>query len=262
MDYIVCIKQVPSTNEVRLDPVTGTIVRDARQSVINPFDTYAIEEAVRLKEKTGGKVTALSMGIPATERLLRDAMARGVDESVLLTDRAFAGADTLATSYALSLGVRAIGDFDLILCGRMAVDGDTAQIGPELSRQLGVNFASDICAVELIEKDRILAKKVTDDGIALVEISLPAVITVTKEINLPRMASISGVRHSLSAPCRIYTAAELDADAERCGLKGSPTRVLRSFAPDRTHRAEELGSDPVSASEKAAGIAKEVLAWL
>ncbi|MBQ4235108.1 MAG: electron transfer flavoprotein subunit beta, partial [Firmicutes bacterium] len=111
MDIIVCIKQVPSTNEVRLDPVTGTIIRDGRNSVINPFDSYAIEEAVRLKEKLGGKVTALSMGIPATERLLRDAMARGVDSAVLLTDRAFAGADTLATSYALSLGARRIGDF-------------------------------------------------------------------------------------------------------------------------------------------------------
>ena len=130
MKIIVCIKQVPSTNQVKLDPETKTIIRDGRQSVINPFDTYAIEEAVRLKEKLGGKVTALSMGIPATQRILREAMSQGVDEALLLSDRAFAGADTLATAYTLALGARHIGDFDLIVCGRMATDGDTAQIGP------------------------------------------------------------------------------------------------------------------------------------
>ena len=147
MKIIVCIKQVPSTNEVKLDPETKTIIRDGRQSVINPFDTYAMEEAVRLKEKLGGTVCALSMGIPAVERLLREAMSRGVDSALLLSDRAFAGADTLATAYTLSLGVRHLGDFDLILCGRMAIDGDTAQIGPELAEDLGIPQVTNVTAI-------------------------------------------------------------------------------------------------------------------
>ncbi len=259
MNIIVCVKQVPSTNEVRLDPVTGTIIRDGRNSVINPFDSYAIEEAVRLKEKLGGRVTALSMGIPATERLLRDAMARGVDASLLLTDRAFAGADTLATSYALSLGARRIGDFDLIICGRMAVDGDTAQIGPELSRQLDINFASDVCEILSADEKKIVCRKLMDGGIATIELYLPAVITVTKDINMPRMASIAGVRYSLSAPFESLTADELGADKSRCGLNGSPTRVLRSFAPDRSHEAVRLSGSIAEMAARAAKIAKEAL---
>lgn len=259
MNIIVCIKQVPSTNEVRLDPVTGTIVRDGRQSVINPFDSYAIEEAVRLKEKLGGRVTALSMGIPATERLLRDAMARGVDSSVLLTDRAFAGADTLATSYALSLGVKRIQDYRLIICGRMAVDGDTAQIGPELSRQLGINFASDVCNIAEASDEELVCDKLMDGGIARVRVKLPAVITVTKDINMPRMASIAGVRYSLTAPFESLTAAQLEADIERCGLKGSPTRVLKSFAPDRSHQAQVLAGTAEELAEQVLTIGKEAL---
>ena len=149
MRYVVCIKQVPSTNEVRLDPVTNTILRDGRQSVVNPFDAHAVEEGVRLKERFGGEVLAISMGIPAVEELLRDAVARGADRAVLLSDRAFAGADTLATSYTLAAGIRRAGTFDLILCGKMAVDGDTAQIGPELAEQLGIPHLTEVSASPL-----------------------------------------------------------------------------------------------------------------
>ncbi len=253
MKILVCVKQVPSTNEVRLDPVTKTIIRDGRQAVINPFDTYAIEEAVRLKEKHGGTVCAISMGIPATERLLRDAMARGVDQSILLTDRAFAGADTLATSYALSLGAKQVGDFDLIICGKMAVDGDTAQIGPELSAQLGIPYVTDVCEILESSEEKLRCKKVTDHGFAEVEIKLPALITVSKDINMPRFPSISGVRFSLQAPFRAYTAAEVGADVNRCGLTGSPTQVVKSFTPDRTHQATHLNG---TASENADAVLK------
>ena len=164
MKIIVCIKQVPSTNEVKLDPETKTIIRDGRQSVINPFDTYAMEEAVRLKEKLGGTVCALSMGIPAVERLLREAMSRGVDSALPLSDRAFAGADTLATAYTLSLGVRHLGDFDLILCGRMAIDGDTAQIGPELAEDLGIPQVTNVTAILEAREGELLCAKATDQG--------------------------------------------------------------------------------------------------
>ncbi len=258
MNIIVCVKQVPSTNEVRMDPVTKTIIRDGRQAVINPFDTYAIEEAVRLKEKHGGKVYALSMGIPATERLLRDAMARGVDEALLLTDRAFAGSDTLATSYALSLGVSQLGAFDLILCGKMAVDGDTAQIGPELSAQLGVPYATDVCEILNVGEKKIRCKKITDNGFAVIEIGLPALITVSKDINMPRFPSISGIRFSLSAPFRSLTASEIGADAGRCGLNGSPTQVVRSFTPERAHKAESLSGPAGEIAERVLKICGEV----
>lgn len=259
MKIIVCVKQVPSTNEVRLDPVTKTIIRDARQSVINPFDTYAIEEAVRLKEKLGGTVYAMSMGIPATERLLRDAMARGVDSSILLTDRAFAGSDTLATSYALSLGAKEVGDFDLIICGKMAVDGDTAQIGPELSSQLGIPFVTDVCEILEASEKKLVCRKITDEGFAEVEVKLPALITVAKDINLPRLASISGVRASLTAPFKSFTATDLGADASRCGLNGSPTQVVRTFTPDREHKATFLTGSASETAAAAMEICKEVL---
>ncbi len=251
MRMIVCIKQVPSTNEVRLDPVTKTIIRDGRQSVINPFDTHAIEEAVRLKERLGGEICALSMGIPATERLLRDAVARGVDRAVLLTDRAFAGADTLATSYTLAQGVRHIGDFDLIICGRMAVDGDTAQIGPELSSQLGIAYVTDVCEILEAEPERMVCRRVTDSGHAVTEVRLPALITVTKDINMPGFPSISGIRKSLAVPVESVDAKALGADITRCGLKGSPTQVVRTYTPERSHKAVCL---PGTADETAAAV--------
>ena len=191
MKIIVCIKQVPSTNQVKLDPETKTIIRDGRQSVINPFDTYAIEEAVRLKEKLGGKVTALSMGIPATQRILREAMSQGVDEALLLSDRAFAGADTLATAYTLALGARHIGDFDLIVCGRMATDGDTAQIGPELAEDLGVPHVTNVSEILEASDTELLCRKVTDYGTQVVRMKLPGVITVAKDINMPQIGRAS-----------------------------------------------------------------------
>ena len=156
MNLIVCLKQVPATTEVRLDPVTKTILRDGRQSVTNPFDSHALELAVTLKERFGGTVSALTMGIPAAEGMLRDALGRGADRALLLSDRAFAGSDTLATAYALSLGVRRLGEADLILCGKMAVDGDTAQIGPELAEHLGIPHVCDVCEIKDASETRLL----------------------------------------------------------------------------------------------------------
>ena len=239
MKIAVCIKQVPSTNEVRLDPVTNTIIRDGRQSVTNPFDTYAIEEAVLIKEQLGGDVTVLIMGIPAAEHLLRDACSRGADRGVLLSDRAFAGADTLATSYALSLWCKNA-DLDLILCGKMAVDGDTAQIGPELAEHLGIPHITDVCEILQINAHAVTVKKVTATGFAHIRTPLPALLTVVKDINLPRMASIPGVRAGQAAEIKVYTAADLQADLSRCGLSGSPTQVIRTFTPKRETEAAEL----------------------
>lgn len=232
MKYVVCIKQVPSTNEVRLDPETHAIIRDGRQSVINPFDLYAVELACRLRDKTGGTVTALSMGIPATERLLRECVSRGCDDAKLISDRAFAGSDTLATSYALSIGVQKMGGADLIICGKMAVDGDTAQIGPELSATLGIHQVTDVNEVLAITEKDMTVRKVTETGSFVEKVSFPAVITVVKDIVQPGLPSISGVRKSLTAPFETINAKDAEADTSRTGFAGSPTTVVKTFTPE------------------------------
>lgn len=240
MRIIVCIKQVPSSNEVRLDPVTNTIIRDGKKSVVNPYDSFALEQAVQLKEELGGEVAVLSMGIPATETLLRDAMSRGADRSLLLSDRAFAGADTLATSYALSLGVQRLGAFDLILCGKMAIDGDTAQIGPELAEQLGVVHVTDVTAILEAKEGQLICSRTTGKETQVLRVQLPALLTVAKDINLPRFPSIAGVAHGLSAPYEQVGATELGADLSRCGLDGSPTQVVATRVPQRNGECQLL----------------------
>ncbi len=259
MKIVVCIKQVPSTNEVRLDPVTNTILRDGRQSVVNPFDTYAVEQAVQLKEQYTGSVTAVSMGIPATERLLRDVMARGVDRSLLLSDRAFAGADTLATAYTLALGIKQQGEFDLILCGKMAVDGDTAQIGPELAENLGIPHVTDVCEIQTIEDGYLYCKKITDYGVLRMKVRLPALLTVVKDINMPRLPSIAGVRESLTAPFEMLGAKELGADTRRIGLNGSPTQVVKTYTPQNTRKTTLLTGSSTEQALAACRLVKELI---
>ena len=257
MKYIVCVKQVPGSNEVRLDPETHAIVRDGRAAVVNPQDYAALEIAVRLKKKTGGTVTALSMGIPATENLLRDCAARGADAGLLLTDRAFAGADTLATSYTLSLGVAAAGGADLILCGKNAIDGDTAQIGPELAAVLGAELVTDVTEVLEMNEQSVTAKKMTDTGALTVRAKLPAVLTVlgtAVQLSLPTLA---GVRRSLVAPIRVMNAAEAGADTARTGFAGSPTSVVRTFVSESTRAGTVLPEGADAAAFLLSEILKE-----
>nr|WP_312578478.1 electron transfer flavoprotein subunit beta/FixA family protein [Sedimentibacter sp.] len=231
MRVIVCIKQVPGNNEVKLDSVTNTIVRENITSIINPFDTYAIEEAVRIKEKIGAEVYGLSMGIPASLEMLREAISLKVDKAMLLTDRKFAGADTLATSYTLSLGIRKIGDYDLIICGKQATDGDTAQVGPSLAKTLGVAYITDVSKIIEIKNNVMNCMKITDDGYEELEVKLPALITVVKEINMPRLPSIKEMKRARQANIEIVTFDDIKADEDRLGLKGSPTKVRRTFVP-------------------------------
>jgi len=259
MKIAVCIKQVPSTNEVNMDPVTNTIIRDSRQSVTNPFDTYAIEQEVRLKESIGGEVTVISMGIPGTERLLRDAESRGADRAVLLTDKNFAGADTLATSYTLSLGIKKLGPVDLILCGKMAVDGDTAQIGPELAEQLGIPHATDVFEIMEVSSKELTCRKNTDNGEVVLRIKLPALLTLSKDINLPRLPSIPGVLFSLSAPFEIWDAEDLKADPWRIGLSGSPTQVVKTYVMQRRSEAQKIDGEPAAQAEKIKDLIEELL---
>lgn len=234
-----------------MDPKTNTIIRDGRQSVANPFDTAALEVALALKDELGGRVSVLSMGIPDTCRLLRDAIARGADDALLLSDRAFAGADTLATSYALSMGLDELGDANLVLCGKMAVDGDTAQIGPELGGILGVPCVTGVSEVLEASDHRVVVRHDTDEGTEIVEVPLPVVLTVTKDIATLRMPSIAGVRAAAGAEVRVLDAATLGADPACCGLAGSPTQVVRSFVPERSHEAATIAGTP---AEQAAAL--------
>ena len=259
MKIVVCIKQVPSTNEVHIDPVTNTIIRDGKQSVTNPFDTYALEQAVQIKDQLGGEVIALSMGIPATERLLRDATSRGADRSLLLSDRSFAGADTLATSYTLSLGIKELGGADLILCGKMAVDGDTAQIGPELAEQLGLPHVTDVLGIDAISETEVLCRKATDNGYQRLKVRLPALLTVVKDLNMPRMSSLPGILFSLDSPFESKNAADLAADPARIGLTGSPTQVVRTYVPQRIREAIVLEGDESQLAEDILNIYSEVI---
>ena len=253
MEMVVCIKAVPSTTEVRMDPVTNTLIRDGRQSVVNPFDASALEEAVCIKERLGGRITVLSMGIPDTVRLLRDCLSRGADQGVLLSDRAFAGADTLATSYSLSCAIRQLDrPVSLILCGKMAVDGDTAQIGPELAGALGIPCITDVCEVLEVDGRHIRVRRNADEGQMVVEAALPALITVVKDIRIPRLPSITGVRYGQTGPVVVKNAADAEADRSRIGLSGSPTQVVRSFTPERSSECTRLGGP---AREQAASIA-------
>lgn len=251
MRTVVCMKAVPSTTEVRMDPKTNTIIRDGKQSVVNPFDTAALEVALALKDQLGGTVCALSMGIPDTTRLLRDAISRGATDALLLSDRAFAGADTLATSYALSLGLEQLGEpADLVLCGKMAVDGDTAQIGPELGGLLGVPCVTSVSEVLEASERELVVRHDTDEGTEVVRVPLPAVLTVTKDIANLRMPTIAGVRAGEAAEVRVLTAEDANADRTRCGLDGSPTQVVRSFVPERSNEAVEVcGTAPEQAAE-------------
>jgi electron transfer flavoprotein beta subunit len=240
MNIIVCLKQVPGTTEVKIDPATNTLIRQGIENIINPFDTYAIEEAVCLREKHGGKVTAVSMGPPQTEAALREAISLGADEAVLLSDRAFAGADTWATAYTLSRAVIKIGRFDLVICGRQTIDGDTGQVGPEIAEMLEVPFVAYVSKIEEIKEGYLRVLRMVEEGHELIETTLPAIITVSKEINVPRLPSLRGIMKSKSAKIPTWGIGELGVDKDMVGLAGSSTQVIKIFFPQRVCVAEIL----------------------
>lgn len=252
MNIVVCVKQVPGTMEVKMNKETNTIIREGVESIINPFDTYAVEEGLRIKERAGGKVTVLSMGIPSVAELLKNMIGLGADDAVLLSDRAFAGADTLATAYALSMGVQKIGDADLIICGKQATDGDTAQVGPSLAEKLGYPHTTYVRKIEEIGDGYIRCQRMTEDGYEVVEMPLPAVITVVKEINEPRLPSIKNMMRAKKAIVNVWTADDIGADKDLCGLKGSPTQVVKTFVPVHDIKSEMIEGDAAEQAKKLA----------
>jgi electron transfer flavoprotein beta subunit len=232
MNILVCVKQVPDARDVRLDPVTNTLAREGVESIMNPYDRHALEEAVAIKEQQGGTVTVITMGPPQAEVVLREAIACGADEGVLVSDRAFAGADTWATSYTLARAAQTLGSFDLILCGKQAIDGDTAQVGPGLACRLRLPYAACVQKTRAVTAEAIEVERMMDDGFDVIRLPLPALMTVVKDINEPRVASLKGKMKAKKAEIKRYTAAEIGADPQCIGLAGSPTKVVRVFSPE------------------------------
>lgn len=251
MNIIVCIKQVPDTTNVRINPETNTLVREGVESIINPFDCYALEEGVRLKERFGGKVTALCMGPPQAESALREAISLGADEGILLSDRAFAGSDTLATSYALAQAIRKIGAYDVILCGKQAIDGDTAQVGPGIAVHLGLPQITYVRKIEAIEKGVLRAERMNEDGYDVIEAELPVLLTVVKEINEPRIASLKGKMAAKKAVIPVWKAADVGAETSRVGLEGSPTMVVEIFTPPARPGGRVIHGEPAHIAAEA-----------
>jgi electron transfer flavoprotein beta subunit len=230
MDIIVCIKQVPDTTEVKINPETNTLVREGVPSIVNPFDENAVEAALQLKEKHGGKVTVITMGPPQAAEALRATIAMGVDEVILVSDRAFAGSDTWATSYTLSQTIKKLGKFDLIICGKQAIDGDTAQVGPGIAEWLGIPQITFAIKVE-INDSTLTVERMLEEVNEKVECPLPAVITVVKQMNEPRLPSLKGLMRAKKAEIKSFSAADIEGDPKNLGLNGSPTSVVRIFTP-------------------------------
>jgi electron transfer flavoprotein beta subunit len=243
MRIVVCVKQVPDTAEVRINPETNTLIREGVPSIINPYDMHAIEAGLQLKEKMGGTVTVITMGPPQAEDALREAISMGVDEAVLLTDRAFAGADTLATSCTLAGAIRKVG-FDIVICGKQAIDGDTAQVGPEVAEFLGVPHVAYVKKIEEITEERVVLHRMMEEGYDVIEAPLPLLITVVKELNVPRLPSLKGKMRAKKAEIKRFNHEDIGVEEDRVGLRGSPTQVKNIFAPERKKERKILQGSP------------------
>lgn len=241
MNVVVCIKQVPDTTEVKINPETNTLVREGVESIINPFDMYAIEEAIRIKERYGGSTTVISMGPPQTEDALRESIAMGIDKAILISDKAFAGSDTWATSYVLAQAIKKIDNFDLVLCGKQASDGDTAQVGPGISTHLNIPQSTYVKKIEQIEEgSKIRVERMVEEGFQIIELPLPALLTVVKEINEPRLPSLKGKMKAKKIDIPVWGKQNLDIEENKVGLEGSPTQVIKIFTPPPRQKGKIL----------------------
>ena len=259
MNMLICIKQVPDTTEIKIDPVTNTLIRAGVPSIVNPFDAYALEVAAQVKDACPeSKIIVLSMGPPQAEAALKECLAVGGDVAYLASDRAFGGSDTLATSYILSRALAYLeekeGKFDAIFCGKQAIDGDTAQVGPELAEHLDIPQVTYAIGVEAGE-GQVLVKKQSDGGISMIEMQTPCLITVTKTPFEPRFPNIKSKLAAARATIHVITADDLDIDLEKAGLKGSPTKVKKTFTPVH-HKEGKIfdGADGLEAAENLFGV--------
>ncbi len=250
MHIVVLVKQVPDTTDVKINPETNTLIREGVDSILNPFDENAVEAALQIKDKNPDtKVTALSMGPPQVETMLKDCIAMGCNEAILLSDRHFAGADTLATSYALSKAIEKMGDVDIIMSGKQAIDGDTAQVGPGVAEYLNINHVTYINKIEYEGGDTIKVQSNIDGGYSMLELKTPVLLTVLKTINSPRYPSLKGKMAAKKKEIPVWSAEQVAANFERIGLKGSPTVVVKIFTPEAREGGEFI--DGETAEEKA-----------
>jgi electron transfer flavoprotein beta subunit len=265
MHYVVCVKMVPDTTQVTIDPVTNTLVREGVPFITNPFDNHAVEEALRLKEKYGGHITAISMGPPAADAVLKKAMALGVDEAILLSDRVFGGADTLATSLVLSEAIRKLDKqdpVDIVLCGKQTIDGDTAQVGPGIACRLKYSQLTLVDRVLEIHKEKrlIIVRRALEEMHEIVESRMPVLMTVVREANVPRYPTVPGRLDAIEAKVPIWTNDVLKMDPNTIGLKGSPTQVRRIFAPQRD-KGEIIEGDGEKMGRAVDAVFKKLLDW-
>jgi len=230
MKIVVCVKQVPDTNEVKIDPKTGTLIRDGVPSIINPDDKNALEGALQLKDTYGGHVTVITMGPPQAKVALEEALAMGADEAILVTDRAFAGADTLATSHALAAAIKNL-DYDIIFAGRQAIDGDTAQVGPEMAEHLNIPQVTYVEKVE-VHDDELEVKKSLEDGYEIVSVKMPVLLTAIKDLNTPRYMHMAKIFECFNKEIKVWNAEDIEADKSLLGLSGSPTKVKKSVTKE------------------------------
>ncbi len=250
MKIVVCVKQVPDTTEIKIDPVKNTLIRTGVPSILNPFDRNAVETALQLKDNYGGTVTVISMGPPQAKAVLREALAMGADDAYLITDRAFGGSDTYATSYILSSAIRHLGGFDVVLGGKQAIDGDTGQTAPSIAEHLGLTRLTYVLSME-VKDGKVIAKRQVEEGVEVIEAKMPVLCTATKESNKPRYATIRGKLDSLKAEIKELTLADMAdiIDTTKIGLKGSPTKVKATFTPQRTANGVNIEGDaPVMAA--------------
>ena len=260
MNVIVCVKQVPDTTDVKIDKETNTLIREGVQSIINPFDMYAIEEGLRIKERLGeGEVVVISMGPPQAEAAIKEAISMGCDSGILLSDRKFAGSDTWATSYALSQAIKKIGDYKVILCGKQASDGDTAQVGPGISMHLDIPQVTYVKKIEKIDAQSATVERMTEEGYDVVETPLPVLFTVVKEINEPRLPSLKGKMKAKKAEIPVWSADHIECDEKKIGLDGSPTRVSEIFSPPPREGGRLLEGEPNEVSKELAMLLKDVI---
>lgn len=247
MEIIVCVKQVPDTTEVKIDPATNTLIRQGVPSIVNPFDKNAVEEALKLKDKHGGRVTVISMGPPQAKDALKECIAMGADEAILMSDRAFGGADTLATSRTLAAGIKKLGQFDVILCGKQAIDGDTAQVGPEIAEHLDIAQLTYVAKLAITD-GTVRVEREHEEGYEVIETKLPVLISVVKSINEPRYPSIKGTMKANRKEIPVWSAVDVEVDLEKIGLTGSPTQVRRIFTPKQRVQGEIIQEDTARAA--------------
>lgn len=239
MKILVCIKQVPDSNKVEVDPVTGVLKRNGAASKMNPYDLYAIETALWMKEKAGGSVDVISMGPPQAMQVIKEAFSMGADRGTLLSDRRFGGADVLATSYTLAQGIKAMGEYDLILCGKQTTDGDTAQVGPEISEWLDLPSVSNVVRIRKLEEDGITVDMDLPDEVEVAKVKFPCLLTVEKDIFQPRLPSYVKKSETKDREIQVLTLDDMkDKDEMNYGLNGSPTQVQKIFPPETNDKKE------------------------